>query len=82
MKGIVANCWARKLDAGYLAGLILGVALLVGLLPDEQAWGATSQPIEGTWQWLGAVIRVTATGPNTYTGTMQNRGSGEALPCF
>ena len=82
MKQVVANRWARKLAAGHLAELILRVALIVSPLTGEHAWGATSQPIEGTWQWLGAVIRVTATGPNTYTGAMQNRGSGEALPCF
>jgi len=82
MKQVGDAQWGRTLGMYSLSRLILVVALVTMLLPVHVARAQTPQPIVGDWQWGDGVIRVTATGSNTYVGTVLNTGSVEALECF
>ena len=61
---------------------ILPAVLAMGLLAlFHPSASSAAEPIEGDWRWLDAVIRVTATGANSYTGALLQPGVGEGLAC-
>lgn len=56
--------------------LVLVIAVLA-VAPG--ASGAPKQPIEGTWAWAtgGGSVRISATGPDTFVGTVVSKASGD-----
>ena len=81
MRRIAKEQWEKGFRVRRRSGFILAVTLMAALLSIQGAQGATPQPIEGDWEWLGGIIQVTATQPGIYVGRVLVPGSG-GLACF